>query len=179
MDKMKSMYLNVDEIHYIINETENKILRPAFSASEFNPFYNDSKWWYNGKAYNSVADIINDPNNNKLKKNKYNPKDIIWIKEGWLQSPNGQITYKADYPNSDKKWNTPAKMSMDKARIFIRIKDVKINRIQDVKLSGDETTFANIWNKNLKPRQVDSYRWGNNPWVWEYDFERIEVNWLK
>lgn len=179
MNKMKAIYLRNEEILYFISNNSGLIVRPAFSSSEFEPFYNDSKWWFNGVPFSSIKAIIENPLNNRLKKNKYKEKDVLWARELWAQTETGNVIYKADHPDFKINWNTPAKMSMDKARIFFKVKSVNLVRIHDLKIEENKESFIANWNKSLKSKYIDMYRWSLNPWVWAYEVEKINVNWIK
>jgi hypothetical protein len=33
--------------------------------------------------------------------------------------------------------------------------------------------FISLWNSTIKPADLDIYGWNANPWVWVYEFEKI------
>ena len=85
-------------------------------------------------------------------------------------------------------------MPKDAARIFLRVTNVRVERLQDItvedalaegmdkyiRLNGelDEnsiiTSFIGIWNSTIKKSDLDRYGWNANPWVWVIEFERCE-----
>ena len=138
--------------------------------------------------------------------------DILWVRETWDNVPFspgghfrfiGRYYYKADgdlRPDSCRgNWHPSIHMPKDAARIFLRVKAVKIERLRhisfdDCKHEGIwddyKTTsqvyhdslaraaypncFAELWNSTIKPADRDRYSWEANPWVWVIEFERCE-----
>ena len=120
--------------------------------------------------------------------------DILWVRETWKDSPKQatwqRYSYKADY-NSHLaelgKWNPSIHMPKSACRIFLKVKSVRVERLQDIseedaKAEGADdvncgvygTTryadgFYSIWNKIN-----GSKSWDENPLVWVIEFERIE-----
>lgn len=95
------------------------------------------------------------------------------------------------------RWHPSIHMPKEAARIFLLVKNIRVERLQniqsmDAKAEGAEAewhrddctnviytktpidTFAEIWNKAVKPGDLDRYGWYANPWVWVIEFERIE-----
>lgn len=92
------------------------------------------------------------------------------------------------------KWHPSLHMPKDAARIFLRVTNVRVERLQDItvedalaegmdkyiRLNGelDEnsiiTSFIGIWNSTIKKSDLDRYGWNANPWVWVIEFERCE-----
>ena len=35
--------------------------------------------------------------------------------------------------------------------------------------------FNVLWDKTIKKQDLDKYGWNANPWIWVYEFERIEM----
>lgn len=132
------------------------------------------------------------------------PGDILYVRETWAHPSAAEIAngadpemylYKADdlQPAAWDKWRPSIHMPREAARIFIRVKDVRIDRLQemtqrDAEQEGMRETqdpkskftsspllcFYDIWKKTLKPEERDVYGWDANPWVWVIEFERCE-----
>lgn len=62
------------------------------------------------------------------------------------------------------------------ARIWLRVKNVRVERINDiswndVKAEGSDEQFMKLWNSINEKR---GYGWDVNPWVWVVEFEKKE-----
>ena len=92
------------------------------------------------------------------------------------------------------KWRPSIHMPKEAARIWLKVKDVRVERLQDIteeqaktwydegagekdviyQIGGRVCDFAKIWNSTIKKSDLDSYGWDANPWVWAIEFERCE-----
>lgn len=138
-------------------------------------------------------------------KPKHQPGDILYVREtfgyGYYAAFGQEVFYKADYPNGKPdfvvKWRPSIHMPKEAARIFLRVTNIRVERLQNIQsmdaiAEGAEAewhqndcgdaiytktpidTFAEIWDKTIKPGDLDRYGWPANPWVWVIEFERIE-----
>lgn len=86
----------------------------------------------------------------------------------------------------DVKWRPSIFMPKEAARIFLRVKSVRVERLHDMELedfiaegaSGvDELNyrfnFSVLWDSTIKKDQYGSCSWSANPYVWVIEFERI------
>lgn len=88
----------------------------------------------------------------------------------------------------DAKWHPSLHMPKEAARIFLRVKYCKAERLRDMVL-GDvlmegvtegnsyEDTWRrwhDLWNSTINPDDLPNYGWEANPWVWVIRFERCE-----
>lgn len=89
------------------------------------------------------------------------------------------------YPNG--KWNPSIHMPKEAARIFLRVMDVRVERLQQImddppglnnqivregcKYGCD---FIALWDRTIKPADKEVYGWEANPFVWVIEFERCE-----
>lgn len=120
------------------------------------------------------------------------PGDILWVRETWARpsepeirrgaSPDAYI-YKADIPLlpcAYDSWRPSIHMPREAARIFLRVTEVRAERLQDIDDAGvlDEgleigDPFDELWDRTLKPADCALYGWAANPWVWVISFEQI------
>jgi hypothetical protein len=143
---------------------------------------------------------------------KYQIGDILYVRETWLAHSRGlntiAIKYKADdainecvsftkerfnkfYKFADQeKWQPSLFMPKEAARIFLKVTDVRVERLQDIdydnlisegteipRFATEEAlkvNFKNLWNGTLKKDLVKVYSWDTNPYVWVIQFEVIE-----
>lgn len=141
----------------------------------------------------------------------YQPGDILYVRETWsyeqddecIGATGGECPHKsceeADdpcfkchyiYKASDnlpvgEKWHPSIHMPKKATRIWLKVTDVRVERLQDItdeqaEREGciDYTSTANgfcyIWDSTLKKSDLDRYGWDANPWVWVIEFERCE-----
>lgn len=140
--------------------------------------------------------------------------DILWVRETWADVPEtkpGNIHYKASATIEDLKWfneqgwkwRPSIHMPKEAARIFLRVKDVRVERLQDITEEQAEKEgcsagrfhvtcgpfgnyneppeefdavedFRRVWDSTIKPDDLDKYGWDANPWVWVIEFERCD-----
>ena len=152
----------------------------------------------------------------------YQPGDILYVRETWTEEC-GKYYYRADYdsdyldpcetlsggypascrnhPGCDGcmatstriHWHPSIHMPKEAARIWLKVTDVRVERLQDITpqgawkegarcsclhpvpdCAGNKTAFIEIWNSTIKKSDLDRYGWGANPWVWVIEFERCE-----
>lgn len=142
------------------------------------------------------------------------PGDILWVRETWAHRHEtataggveytlvDEIIYKADNPDAIALWKPSIHMPREAARLFLRVKDVRVERLQDISeadaqaegiqwiekgpVRGGHYTdgkailsfktareaFQSLWD-NI-PQRTD-YTWHDNPWVWVIEFERVDM----
>ena len=154
----------------------------------------------------------------------YRPGDILYVRETFHPTPDGQYWYKADnicdgctedgfcIPRGvtrhktcglceyyaghyNIKWRPSIHMPQEAARIFLRVTDVRVERLQNINERGPFSAvsegftnnidlrggtgksatkhFAECWDSTIKPKERAIYGWEANPWVWVIEFERI------
>lgn len=124
--------------------------------------------------------------------------EILYVRETWAawsrtEGIAPKIHYKADGEClKDVKWRPSIHMPRDAARLFLRVKSVKVERLQEISAQGliEEGLFSiegfrvgmirdkflefeQLWNSTLKPADRALYSWNANPWVWVIEFDRI------
>lgn len=133
------------------------------------------------------------------------PGDILYVRETWCALPVNEVGhirghstyyYRADgdlRPSGWRgKWRPSIHMPKEAARIWIKVTDVSVERLQDIdgkgcvkegieeeplKDIGDEFVkgmFHDLWDSIIKKSDLDRYVWDANPWVWVIEFERCE-----
>lgn len=145
------------------------------------------------------------------------PGDILYVRETWQYlyelDGNEQIiegTGKYYYEATDTipfdtyvdasgvthervPWRPSIHMPKEAARIWLKVTDVRVERLQDITplgawkegarcaclhpvldCAGNKIAFVNIWNSTIKKSDLDRYGWDANPWVWVIEFERCE-----
>lgn len=125
----------------------------------------------------------------------YHTDDILYVRETWKKAPNGYYYYE-DWQKDDiadvTKWKPSIHMPKEAARIWLKVTDVRVERLQDITseqickegveveepyvLNGEEKryAFSSLWNSTVKKSDLDRYGWDANPWVWVIEFERCE-----
>ena len=143
----------------------------------------------------------------------YDSGDTLWVRETWTAwSPTmgtmPEIYYRADnILNPENKnffavtWRPAIYMPKSIARLFLRVTDTRLVRLQDItdddaEREGCEAdwfdfsddpdyprmeitatprmAFAELWDSLRKPADRVKYGWAANPWVWRIAFERCE-----
>ena len=141
------------------------------------------------------------------------PETVLWVREIWahtnqlnlnFEDENYGYVYKADEQDWRQyegwKWNSSLFMPFAAARIFLRIKSVRVERLQDISYEDavhegiytDYPSETPVWSHDWKDylggeSDLDAYgsfanlwksingpeSWADNPWVWVVEFERI------
>lgn len=136
--------------------------------------------------------------------------DYLYVRETWCDDRQfthddtaGQYFFKASFPIEgwsdvkEFKWRPSIHMPKEAARLFLKVKDVRVERLQmmngkDVLKEGvdngssnptmgyrfdvmQRTAFKDLWNSTIKKADLDKYGWEANPWVYVFEFERVEV----
>lgn len=142
----------------------------------------------------------------------YNDGDILYVRETWMQFDKDHIidgvkyAYKADCSGESERiryeygyrWKPSIHMPKEAARIFLRVKDIRVERLQQIDINGMraegiyddykttseeyhemlckvayQKVFEELWNSTIENKYVNQYGWDANPWVWVIEFERI------
>lgn len=126
----------------------------------------------------------------------YQPGDILYVRETWsLRFDGEKYFYKADKNTSreekrlldynDVKWRPSIHMPKEAARIWLKVTNVRVERLQNITEDGAEVEgcfdytstalgFPDVWDSTIKKSDLDRYGWNTNPWVWVIKFERCE-----
>ncbi len=140
------------------------------------------------------------------------PGDILYVRETWYKSPS-RYMYRANYSNTEQfytdgkevniKWHPSIHMPKEAARIWLRVTDVRVERLKEIDEDGavkegiyvanckdcnapfgcdtcpDEgyneiDEFAELWDFTIKKSDLDRYGWDANPYVFVIEFIRID-----
>ena len=148
-------------------------------------------------GYAPDGDVLYGSNNIPAAKAPYKHGDILYVRETWCD-PTGAAEimgymYKADCPmifdpedpdgvvfEKDFAWRPSIHMPKEAARIFLRVTNVRVERLHDMTATSamdegftDWTDFVKTWNSTIKYKKIHLYGWDANPWVWVIEFERI------
>lgn len=149
--------------------------------------------------------------------------DILYVRETWRLVDfdyidgdwSANVSYKADcgigprlhyLPHgSDERcgWRPSIHMPREAARLFLRVTDVRVERLQDITTEqamaegvidpnparrpyiryeevgqiewcARNRVFPEVWDSTIKPADRALYGWEANPWCWAIEFERCE-----
>ncbi len=148
----------------------------------------------------------------------YQPGDILYVRETWerfecwncegdergncpkepkksvLDKTCGCYMYRAtDEISGDAKWHPSIHMPKEAARIWLKVTNVRVERLQEITQEEAEKegatesvdgvakfrssallNFTTIWNNTIKKSDLDRYGWDASPWVWVIEFVKIE-----
>ena len=145
-----------------------------------------------GEEY-KLPENIKDEELSKRWNPPYHTDDILYVRETWKKAPNGYYYYE-DWQRNDiadvTKWKPSIHMPKEAARIWLRVTDVRVERLQEMWASdaskegiyfrkpttADEMliAFAKLWNSTIKKADLDCFGWDANPYVWVIEFDRCE-----
>lgn len=66
----------------------------------------------------------------------YEPGDILWVRETWAQPAKHIFWYKADSTVQNILWHPSIHMPKEAARLFLRVTEVRVERLQDITEEG-------------------------------------------
>lgn len=207
----KPILFNTEMVRAILDGRKTQTRR-IIKSQPTNPRWNTIGWlgWDDGHGYHMKAPC--------------DPGDILWVRETWCDpEPDNYMVpvfYKADMPlhwdaedtahgeavdiTADEfKWRPSIHMPKGFARIFLKVKDVRVERLQDITEEQAEKEgcwagcfrstcgpvdnydeppeqfdavedFQRVWDSTIKPAERDKYSWEANPWVWVIEFKRIK-----
>jgi hypothetical protein len=136
---------------------------------------------------------------------KYKVGDILWVRETWSVNEYDDYRYKADVSLADPfhkwegiRWRPSIFMPREAARIFLKVTDVRVERVQDISerdavkggitimssVLPDEKTKVEDWRGGTYCTEFKyvwatlntkrGHGWFANPWVWVIQFEAVK-----
>ena len=224
--KIRPILFNTDMVRAILDGRKNvtrRILKfPSYVQKQDSEHYT---LFADGICYENqyLEQILN-----YLKK-PYNPGDILYVRETWGtqqsdtcigNTPGRSCTYDScetapgpcfdeeyiykatdNLDSSTGKWHPSIHMPKEAARIWLRVTDVRVERLHEMKLDDflsegicirmegcrfltpeafndpdnayiqARNEFMETWNSTIPKGQQDQYGWEANPWVWVIEFE--------
>mgnify|MGYP000881790981 CR=1 FL=1 len=102
----------------------------------------DAVWGYTAfthKGYISCRGTFADGDGEKFFKLPCEPGDILYVRETWKKAPNGYYYYE-DWQRNDiadiTKWKPSIHMPKEAARIWLKVTDVRVERLQEITYNG-------------------------------------------
>ena len=203
---MKPILFNTDMVRAILDGRKTCTRRVAKNVPDhthrIEPIYENGRLQFNCfySAYAPKLDIYADfcmpcfP--------PYQKGDILYVRETWGHpislNSDKQYVFRADeiaeigFKNDSHIWHPSIHMPKEAARIWLKVIDVRVERLQEITaesaltegadkyihangtLNEDQTitSFIGIWNSTIKESDLDRYGWDANPYVWVISFER-------
>lgn len=209
-------------VRYKYSNTEMKIKKDKYGARLIEIQKDENS---DGSTYQKLLPFVE-------KEAQYQPGDILYVRETFAWCPcwdcgldttpdgcknpviydfkkkeHGCYMYRAscednEYP-SDDTWHPSIHMPKEAARIFLKVTNVRVERLQEITDDGciaegvypspcrkcnatfgcdtcpdegyhETDGFSELWNSTIKKSDLDRYGWDANPWVWVIEFERCE-----
>lgn len=125
----------------------------------------------------------------------YQPGDILYVRETFIQIAAHTFWYKAygkSWMLKDLRWKPSIHMPKEAARIWLKVTDVRVERLQEITIDGIRNEGLSsmavhagdmeialkewelLWSSTIKKSDLDRYGLDANPWVWVIEFERCE-----
>lgn len=157
-------------------------------------FLKEKKFMFKPYCDMTDAELIN-----TAYKAPYQPGDILYVRETFIQAAAHIFWYKANdnsWISEGLRWKPSIHMPKEAARIWLKVTGVRVERLQDitglsVKKEGIEVDpkecaskfdfitelfllFQRLWDSTIKKSDLNHYGWDANPYVWVIEFERCE-----
>lgn len=159
----------------------------------------DAMWGYTmftPKGCISCRGVYADEYGEKFFRLPYQQGDILYVRETWCKgswmNEKERYYYKADDNDFHCVWHPSIHMPKEAARIWLKVKDVLVERLQgidgkgcvkegieeeplkDVREEFVKGMYHDLWDSTIKKSDIDRYGWDANPWVWVIEFERCD-----
>lgn len=150
---MKPILYNTEMVRAILSGQKTvtrRLVKPQFEGIRTDGITEDkwdlfvspkTGWIYYGDLMRQLTVL------NKPVKSQYRPGDILYVRETWGEDKNAFI-YKADFSDADlkkiacvTKWRPSIHMPKEAARIFLKVTDVRVERLFDSFFKPRATIF--------------------------------------
>lgn len=176
---MKPILFNTDMVRAILDGRKTVTRRVV----KFKPGQNP-QW----TGYIPDGQVLYGSNNIPAAKAPYRAGDILYVRKTWTMLV-GSYLYRADQKTGMKhpgKWLPSIHMPKEAARLFLRVTDVRAERLQDIFKDppGPKNQvvregfrygcdFIATWQNTMSRKDWPVYGWNANPLVWVIEFERV------
>lgn len=197
MNRVLSILFNTEMVRAILDGRKSCMRRICKDGNEYTVpdmnFYNADRRTY------AVHNYADKKHTDKLSIAERScpicPGDILYVRETWKKAPNGYYYYE-DWKRNDiadvTKWKPSIRMPKEAARIWLKVTDVRVERLQEITIDGIRNEgissmavhagdmeialkeWKNLWNSTIKKSDLDQHGCDANPWVWVIEFERCE-----
>lgn len=210
----KPILFNADMDRAILDNRKTatrRCVKPQLDACP-SCMYMNVDYIYDENAQNIYCARCGEPFNPTIK-SPYQSGDILYVREGGIiqSMKNFDKRVKIYFPADDSlvefkvtpdeyerlskfpenKKISPYWLTKQESRIFLKVTDVRVERLQDITIDGIRTEglpsmavhagdmeialaeWRILWDSTIKKSDRDLYGWGANPWVWVIEFERI------
>ena len=134
-----------------------------------------------------------------VRRSPYQIGDIMYVRETFIQAAAHTFWYKADdnsWMPEGLHWKPSIHMPKEAARIWLKVTDVRVERLQDITENGIKNEgirlkqkdcvskfdyiselyflFSRLWDSTIKKSDLDRYGWDANPYVFVIEFVKID-----
>lgn len=197
---IKPILFNTEMVEAILEGQKTQTRRTVKQPPIVGDIMRDEKGWYYEDGTRNGHSLIP----------QFSTGDILWVRETWskltecdvfppYEPHEERFIYRADRGDPDHfqaKWHPSIHMPKEAARIFLRVKDVRVERLQDMdedaaiaegiadSPAGTDSPllrFTELWDKTIRREDLREFGYHANPWVWVIEFERCEKpeGWLQ
>lgn len=194
----KPMLFNTEMVKAIMEGRKTqtrRIIKKKYSNTDIGHMGEGSEILYPDIIFEIQNDVpepvINDDGSRRVHlkayeeiKKPYEIGDVIYVRETWLEHE-GRYYFKADTPidkglRKEFKWKPSIHMPKQAARIFLKVNDIRAERLQDISevdalKEGFEEAPEIFTSKELFQAEWESIykNWDENPWIWVIEFEKM------
>lgn len=190
---IKPILFNTEMVRAILKGRKTQTRRTVKQPPIVGDIMRDEKGWYYEDGTRNGHSLIP----------QFSTGDILWVRETWgkitecdvfppYEPHEERFIYRADRGDPDHfqaKWHPSIHMPKEAARIFLRVKDVRVERLQDMdedaaiaegiadSPAGTDSQllrFTELWDKTIRREDLREFGYHANPWVWVIEFERCE-----
>ena len=189
---MKPILFNTDMVR-TIQEDRKTVTRRVVRPQPFAVKQDEKALCWCGHFVSESGKVLSD-------KPPYRPGDILYVRETFFEHKS-HFYYKADGKHEGFamlgitfKWRPSIHMPREAARIFLRVTNLRVERLQEIteeqaqaegvkgwmiatdrdwdKNPNHRIAFRHEWNQTIKKEDFALYGWDADPWVWVIEFER-------